>query len=133
MTDQILIIPGRLPGLNEIIAAASSGRGKFNAYGRMKREESGKIGLHIRAQRLRPVARARLAIRWIEPNVKRDPDNIRAGIKFILDALVDYRVLPGDTQEHIAAIADTYGIDRHNPRIEVTITPDPGPQEEMFT
>ncbi len=132
LPDQVLIIPGRLPGLTEIIVAAKSGRGRFNAYGRMKREEADRIGLHILAQRIRPVRRARISFRWVEPNAKRDPDNIRAGAKFILDALVERGILPNDTQAHVAALGDEYGIDRHNPRIEVRIISDPGSQEDMF-
>lgn len=59
--------------------------------------------------------------RWIEPNRKRDKDNISSfGRKVIQDALVKGRYLAGDGWNHIEGFTDEFEVDAKNPRIEVT-------------
>lgn len=52
---------------------------------------------------------------------RRDPDNIRTGAKFILDALIDTGKLPNDDQNVVLGLSDTFQKDKENPRVEVTI------------
>ena len=81
-------IPGRLAGLNEIIAAARLSKFASSAQ---KREETNRCAWSARAAApaLVPVELpAVFRFVWIEPNEARDPDNIAAGAKFILDGLV---------------------------------------------
>lgn len=102
---QSVFIPGPLPGQNEIIDAAKSGRGKRNAYSRMKAMWSGVVAAHARSARLKPMASpVSVEFTWMEPNARRDPDNIHAGAKFCLDGLVEAKVLAGDGQKHISRI-----------------------------
>lgn len=58
---------------------------------------------------------------WIEPNRKRDKDNIAFAKKFIQDALVDCEVLKDDGWTNVIGFTDTFGVDKKNPRVVVTI------------
>ncbi len=124
MTTQVLTIPGRLPGMNDMLAAARSSKGRYNGWAKIKAEWERIIAAHIHAQGIRPVDRAHLKITWIEPNGRRDPDNIRAGAKIILDTLVQTKILATDTQKHVLGIADRWGRDKLNPRVRVEIIPE---------
>ncbi len=101
---QRLWIPCRLPGQNEMLKAAKSGRGKSNAYSRQKASFTVAIVRLVAEQKIAPVARARFAFVWHEPNKRRDPDNVTAGQKFVFDGLVAAGTLPGDGWGHVLAI-----------------------------
>lgn len=59
---------------------------------------------------------------WFEPNLRRDPDNIRCGAKYVLDSLVEASVLPKDSRKWISGLSDRFmPPDASRPRIEVTI------------
>ena len=113
-----LEIPGRLPGLNEIIAAAKS---HYAKYSNEKKEYTEEVAWLAKQARLPRFEKAYLIITWFEPNGRRDPDNVMAGQKFILDGLVQAGVLPGDSQKYIQGIYHRFRVDRKNPRIEVEI------------
>lgn len=69
-----------------------------------------------------------LVIKWYEANLKRDFDNITAGVKFICDGMVMAGVIDDDNRQIIQLISHEVLLDRNNPRIEVTVyqqvTPD---------
>lgn len=116
-----LVVEGRLPGLNEYIAAERSNRYKA---AKLKREAQEVIGYAIRTQlrgvRIRnPVAMRYL---WVEANRKRDKDNITFARKFIQDALVEAGVLRNDGWKEIEGFSDSFAVDEKRPRIEVEIT-----------
>ena len=119
---QRLWVPGRLPGLNEVIAAAKGRGGRGHAYATMKRTVGEMIWAYAKAARLCPVKRARLAFRWVEKDKRRDPDNVSsAGRKFVFDSLVAAGVLPGDGWAAVAGWSDEFEVGtRHG--VEVTIT-----------
>ncbi len=117
-----LVIPGRLPGLNEYIAAERASRFKAAS---MKRENetlvllAAKKSLRKWRQTDKPVM---MRYTWYELNRKRDMDNISSyGRKVIQDALVRGGYLRGDGWEHISGFADGFAVDKKNPRIEVEI------------
>ncbi len=121
-SPQRLWIPGRLPGLNEIIAAAKGAGGRGFAYAKMKRELGDTVWATAKAARLQPVVLARLAFRWVEKDRRRDPDNVSsAGRKFILDGLVKAGVLQGDGWAHVAGWSDAFDVDPVRHGVEVTI------------
>lgn len=63
-------------------------------------------------------------ISWIEPNKRRDLDNISAGTKFILDGLVMAQILQNDGRKWIRGVIHRFPeIDAQNPRVEVTLAP----------
>lgn len=109
-------IPGSLPGMNEIIEAAKS---HFGAYAKMKEEHT--TAITWLAKKLPAYKRVVLVITWYEPDRRRDPDNIMAGQKFIMDGLVMAGVIPNDSQRHIKGILHRFDVDKKNPRIEVEI------------
>ena len=112
-------IEGRLPGLNEMIDAAKKGKGKYQPYALMKEEYTTMIAWI--AKKMPRFEKVVLIITWYEPDSRRDPDNIMAGQKFILDGLVAAGVLPGDSQKYIAGIVHRFRVDKQNPRVEVEI------------
>lgn len=120
-TQYKLTIPGRLPGLNELIEAERSNRYKG---AQLKKDAERRIcaeirrqlhGVHIR----RPVMMRYL---WVEPDRRRDRDNITAGRKFVQDALVRCKVLQNDGWKEIIGFSDDWAVDKARPRVEITIT-----------
>ena len=109
-------IPGRLPGLNEIIDAAKRNP---HEYARMKETCTAMVAWL--AKKLPRFEKVALVITWYEPDQRRDPDNIMAGQKFILDGLVAAGTIPNDSQRYIQGILHRFRVDKQNPRIEVEI------------
>ncbi len=112
-------IEGRLPGLNEMIDAAKQGKGKYQPYSMMKQTYTDMVAWL--AKKLPKYEQVNITITWYEPNEKRDPDNIMAGAKFILDGLVKAGTIPNDTRRYIKSITHIPELDRDNPRVEVEI------------
>lgn len=112
-------IPGRLPGLNEMIDAAKKGKGKYQPYAEMKDTYTNMVAWL--AKKLPTYNRINIVITWYEPNEKRDPDNVMAGQKFVLDGLVRAGTIPNDTKKYIESITHIPELDRQNPRVEVEI------------
>lgn len=115
---QRLIIPGTLPGLNELI---QKNRTSFVVGAKLKREADRTVCRAVTACRIRPVSCADFVFRWYCPNKKRDKDNIAAARKFIFDGLVKSRVLKNDGWQEIGNWRDEWFIDKQHPRVEVEI------------
>ena len=112
-------IEGRLPGLNEMIDAAKKGKGKYQPYSMMKQTYTDMVAWL--AKKLPKYEQVDIIITWYEPNEKRDPDNVQAGAKFILDGLVKAGTIPNDTRRYIKSITHIPELDRENPRVEVEV------------
>lgn len=113
-------IPGRLPGMNEYVNA---NRTNPRAGARMKRDAQDAICWCIRGAGLKKVAgRVDVAVTWVEKDMRRDKDNIRAGLKFILDALVSMGILPDDNWTWIGEISDRFVVNKSDPRVIVEIS-----------
>ena len=113
MIEQGFFIPGPLPGFNEMEAARGlgkrTGKRRPNRYNDLKRKWENLICIEITRHRIKPViVRAELEFYWCEPDKRRDPDNIAAGKKFILDALVLSGVLPKDSQRWVKKLSDEF-------------------------
>jgi len=93
---QTFFIPGALPGMNEIIAASKKRYKKIPYYSIIKNRYTFIIINAIKIARIKPVNQFQLNIEWTERNKKRDPDNIAAGIKFILDSLIITGIIKND-------------------------------------
>jgi hypothetical protein len=118
-----LLIEGKLPNMNALLAAAKSGRGKGNGYARLKKQWTTVVADVARWQRLPRVDRAWFKFRWIEETKRRDPDGIAAGgRKVILDGLVEAGVLVNDGWEQVAGWEDTFEVGAED-AVEVTIEP----------
>lgn len=116
-----LTIPGTLPGLNEYTTANRTNR--YSAANMKKRAQE-LISWCIRRDlhNIRFTEPVRLQFLWIEPNRKRDKDNIAFAKKFILDALVNAGVIPNDGWKNVDSFSDSFSIDKSNPRVEVEIS-----------
>lgn len=112
-------IPYRLPGLNEMIAAAKVRKGGWSKYADEKRKHTRNIANIIGSHKT--FVRVFINFRWMEPDRRRDPDNIAVGRKFIFDAMVDRKIISGDGWRHIEGWTDTFCIDKDNPGVEVTV------------
>jgi len=114
-------ILGRLDGLNDYTKANRTSHYVGSA---MKQRNQRLVRLAIKQAKLNRVERCpvRLQIVWYEPNSRRDIDNIIFAQKFILDALVDMKILKNDSQKYVKKISHEVLVDKENPRIEVTIT-----------
>lgn len=99
-------MPIKLPSLNEYVNACRS-----NPYvgAKMKKDSEELIGWFIKkiAPFRNPVE---VSFTWIEPNRRRDVDNVAFGKKFILDALVKNGVLKDDSQRYVRALSDSFQI-----------------------
>lgn len=119
------VIKGTLPGLNEYLKAERSFSKKHSCGNDMKQQCQMLISNAIRTQLKRLSIKSTVHIKYTfyEPNKRRDLDNI-AGVahKFIQDALVKCGVLENDGWSNITGFTDTFFTDKHNPRIEVTLT-----------
>ena len=109
------IIQGELPGLNEIIKESKS---HYGQYAKMKKKYTDLVAWQMKGER---IERCSLKITWYAENMKKDPDNIAAGVKFILDALVKVGILKNDGWKQISGISHIFRIDKNNPRIEVEL------------
>jgi len=123
-------VPGPLPGLNELIAAAKGSGGQGRAYSRLKRQWTETIWALAKRDRLKPfVGRATFRFEWIEKDKRRDPDNIAAGgRKLILDGLVKAGVLKGDGWRFVGIWTDSFKttLGLYRPGCLVTLSrPDP--------
>lgn len=121
MADKILVIHGKLPGLNELIDAERRHR---QAGAKLKRDAERIVRMYIRQQvrGYKPKTPVTLYYYYYEPNRRRDLDNI-AGFahKVIQDSLVKEGILANDGWEHIKGFFDSFSVDKQFPRIEVEI------------
>lgn len=119
--EYLLTIPGKLPGLNDYIAAERTNRHK----GAKMKVDSGNIVAVAIRQCMRGVRIEKpveMHYTWYEPNKRRDKDNVSSfGRKVIQDALVSTGVLKDDGWKYVVGFSDRFEVDRENPRIEVLI------------
>lgn len=115
-----LIIPGTLPGLNEYINAERTNKHKAAA---IKRQTERLICSMISIQLRGVIITKPVIIRylWVEPNRRRDKDNIAFAKKFIQDALVSCGILRDDGWRYIDHFTDDFAVDSKKPRVEVII------------
>lgn len=117
MTEK-LIIPGELPGLNEIIETSKTHWAK---YANEKKYLTENIALLAKSKIKKKYEKVNLTFVWYCKNKRKDKDNIIAGQKFIIDALVLAGVIKNDGWNEIGNIFHFFEVDDKNPRIEVII------------
>lgn len=113
-------IRGKLPGLNDYIAAERANRYKG---AEMKRQAETVVLHAARALgKWRAGGEVHMVYRWYEANQRRDKDNVSSfGRKVIQDALVKGKYLPNDGWKDIEDFEDRFSVSKKNPRIEVEI------------
>ncbi len=113
------VMEGRLEGLNETLKIP---RFRFT-QARKRRMSKRHIAEWILYREVpKFTTPVRIHFLWVEKDRRRDYDNIRAGSKLILDALVKLERIVNDSQAWLLPPTDTFEIDKTNPRIEVTIS-----------
>ncbi len=119
---QSFFITTRLPNLNDMLNAAKTRRGHWSRYAEMKLAYGVLCKHDIRAANIAPCLHpVTVEFVWHEQTMKRDPDNICAGQKFILDALVALKILPNDGWADIVGLTHTWLIDLTHPGVAVTL------------
>lgn len=117
-----IIIPGRLAGANEYILKCRTdrvGAARFKAKQERLVHAAVLDCLHHKPTPFQnPVV---LHYLWVEPDKRRDKDNIAFAHKFVQDAFVEMGLLAGDGWRYVAGFTDDFAVDKRNPRIEVTI------------
>jgi len=108
---QTVFIPGPLPGLNEIIAASKrrlkkNGRRRVFEFSQMKADWDMRVSIACKMAGMVPMKRADIGIIWVEKDRRRDPDNIMAGKKFILDGLVKAGILKNDGWRQVGSFTE---------------------------
>lgn len=117
--EQTFVIPGRLASLNDYVSKC-----RTNAYvgAKFKAEQEAIVSGAIMAAGLsRMEKRVDVRIKWCEPNMRRDHDNVASARKYILDALVSCGVLKDDGWPYVGNFEDSFFHAPKNPRIEVTL------------
>ena len=128
--EQCFFVPLTLPGLNEIIDARAryftKGKKRVDRYQQLKKEYEGLIVAAIQLAKIKPVNRAYFIFTWIEPNRKRDKDNISAAKKFLMDSLVAAGILKSDGWKHVVGWHESFEINARKSGVRVQIFPDGG-------
>jgi len=106
-TVTVLWIPGRFDGLNEMINQARSNR---YVAAKAKKEQTQRVEWFAKMAKVPKYEKAFISFRWMEPNMKRDPDNVVAARKFILDGLVEQGVLPNDGWKQVLGFRDDWAV-----------------------
>lgn len=113
------IIPGRLGGLNEYTLKC---RTHYAAGAKFKKEQQQIVKNNIVAQDITPLKTPIFVkFKWIEPNKRRDFDNIAFSKKFFFDSLQELKIIENDNWNYVKGFEDTFDVDKENPRIEIEI------------
>jgi len=98
--------------MNEIVKAKGRPAWSKNSYTNLKKRWTEDVWKHARSKKL-PAFPGRVVIefRWFERDRRRDPDNIAAGRKFILDGLVAAGVLKGDGWRYVQSWTDRFDVE----------------------
>ena len=112
-------IYARLTGLNDYQNACRRNR---YASAKLKREQQDIVLDAIYAADLLPILwKVDISFTWYEPNDRRDHDNVAFAKKFILDALVEAKVLENDSSRYVGNFQDRFYKDKSNPRVVVRL------------
>ncbi len=112
-------IEGELTDLNTYV---DTERGNRFAAAKIKKYETARVRGEALSQHLPRLLRFdQLICVWYTRDARKDADNVAFAVKFVLDGLVDARVLPGDGRKFTGAILHSFLVDAKRPRVEVTI------------
>lgn len=108
MTKQSLTLSFGLPGLNEMIRIA---RGNKYASAKQKKKYTKLVEKELIAQQCipdEPLESIIVNCIWTESGHARDPDNIRVGVKYVLDGMVNTGVLKDDSMKYVKFLSDIF-------------------------
>ncbi len=117
-----IIIPGELPGMNEMIATAKRGKRGYQPYAKMKSDYTKLCAMFAAKAIKKPIENpVFITFTWYCKNKRKDKDNIAAAKKFILDGLQVAGIIKNDGWTEIIGWTDIFEIDKENPRVEIEI------------
>lgn len=123
-------IPMRLPSLNDYVdACRTSGvRGYYknkhwNKGNEMKQRVQADIMPYLKKLGVFNNG-IKVEFTWIEPDKRRDLDNICFAKKFILDAMVKGGVIPDDSRKYVTGFRDNFGYSKGEPKVIVEVIED---------
>lgn len=98
---------GRLPGINELV-----GTNRQNRYAgaKMKRDTQDEIEAVLFPQCVgkKFSAHVTVEVRFYESDYRRDDDNVFGGLKFILDALQELKVIENDSPRCVHVLPERF-------------------------
>jgi len=123
-TDMIEFeIPGTLTDLNTHLDKA---RTHWAKAGELKKAETNKVKL-IASQYAGQLEEDDFPVdihcHWVCENRRKDKDNIRFAVKYILDGMEKAGMIENDGWNYVGTLTDSFSVDKENPRVEVEITP----------
>jgi Holliday junction resolvase RusA-like endonuclease len=112
-----LIIKGTLPTMNEIVEVSKQ---HWSKYSDMKHTYTNLVAWQAKSL---PAIQNKInvVITWYCKDRRQDKDNIMAGQKFIFDGLVAVGRISNDGWKQIGDVTHKFEVDKHNPRVEITI------------
>ena len=116
---QTFTIPIIFPSLNEIIESSKT---HWSKYSKPKKGYTEIVASFTR-QQLKPVRKypVEITCHWICKDRRQDPDNVSAGVKFLLDGLVKAGIIKNDGFNEIKSIHHTFEVDKQNVGVVVTL------------
>ena len=111
-----IVVSGELPGLNKII---DKSKAHHMAFASMKKKNTNLVTW--KAKGIPKMESIYLNIKYYCKDRRRDPDNIAAAKKFILDGLVGAGVIENDGWKQVKGWSESWEKDKENPRIEIEI------------
>jgi len=88
----------------------------------MKKVNTKKVFYAVKNSELKPIKGIHnYSFEWIEPNKRRDPDNIIGGMKFIFDGLQMAGIISNDGWKDVGDIGNYFSINKGSPGIVVRI------------
>lgn len=106
-TQQQVRIHAKFPTLNQVIGDTKR---HWSQYAGKKNQYTNLVAQQV--AHLHPMAGpVRLVFTWYWPNRRSDPDNIAYAQKYVLDGLVQARVIPGDGWNVIRELVHRFEID----------------------
>jgi Holliday junction resolvase RusA-like endonuclease len=110
---------GNLPTLNEYTGANRRNR---YAGASMKANAEKLIAHYLKLQGVPSIDKPfKLSVDWYEKDLKKDFDNVVFAQKFLLDSMVENKVIPNDSRRYFSQMEHRIFVDKENPRIEVTL------------
>ncbi len=126
----IVEIPMRLPSLNDYIDACRTS-GTRNYYRNKHWNKGNDMKQKVQADIMPYLKKLgvfnngiRVEFTWIEPDRRRDLDNVCFAKKFILDAMVKGGVIPNDNARYVKGFIDKFGYSKGEPKVIVEVLED---------
>lgn len=116
-----IVIPDQLCDLNEYVKKE---RGNKFSGSAIKKEETRRCFIYGRQYGHFDIPQGHkvsINFHWYREDRRTDPDNIAFAKKFILDGLVEAKVLANDSWKMIHKFQDLFYLDKEHPRTEIEL------------